>query len=96
MNWGQELGLDQPGCGWRSWEPAAVATTGFQASLFAHIDPDWGAAMIPITLGTSLAFEEGRLPQRTPGSKSNPNKAEALKGLLRAWHINWLLKPGNQ
>lgn len=49
-------------------------------------DPDWGAAVIPITLRTSLAFEEGRLPQRTPGSKSNPNKAQALKGLLRTQH----------
>lgn len=77
---------DQTGCGGRCSEQTSVRTSRLPASSFAHIDPDWGAAVIPITLRTSLAFEEGRLPQRTPGSKSNPNKVEALKGLLRTRH----------
>ena len=61
---------------------ANTGTGWFPASSFAHIDPGWGAAVIPISLGTGLSSEEGRFPQRTPGSKSNPNKAGGITGKM--------------
>lgn len=53
-----------------------TAGTGwFPASWLAHADPDWGAAVIPISLGTGLSFEEGRFPPEDPREQVQPKQS---------------------